>query len=520
MNRWFSTGLLLAGFLAPGGEAAAQLQASGTQFWHQGSPNLGLFPTVNRRFGHALSSGDYNCDGFDDAAISMPGSIFGGSDGGRVLVLYATDGGGGLRTVNRQIWSQSSAGVGGVAEPSDDFGDALASGDFDNDGCDDLAIGVHFDNIEGLINAGAVNVLYGSAASGLSGDGSDYWHQGQNSAGAALEAGDRFGSALAVGDFDDDGFDDLAIGVPRESVGNGAAEVENVGVIQVLFGRASGLSATGSVIMRRGTNLSGAPLEDEFLGGVLAAGNVNASPGDELVIGIPNFDISAGLEEAGAIMIVSDVDGAVLDQTISQASAGIPGLEEAGDRFGDALALGDFDGNGFAEIVVGVPREGVGAGNVLFDAGAVNIIDDSAGNHAIWTQDELPPEQAEAGDRFGAALAVADFNGDGIDDLAIGASGEDLGISVNSAGLVHVVQGSAVIGLTAVGQQTWTLLFDPANSISFFGSALAAGRINSGPSADLIIGAPTNSVLVNQDGSAVVLYSPADEVFAAGFETL
>ncbi len=518
MNRWFSTGLLLAGFLAPGGQAAAQLQAAGAQFWHQGSPNLGLTPTAERRFGYAISAGDYNCDGFDDAAIGMPGSIFGGSDGGRVLVLYADDGGGGLRTVNRQIWSQASPGVGGVATASDDFGEALASGDFDDDGCDDLAIGVHFDNVEDLLNTGAVNVLYGSAAGGLTADGSDYWHQGPNSAGAALEAQDRFGSALAAGDFDGDGFDDLAIGIPGEDIGSGAAQVEDAGAIQVLFGRASGLSTIGGVLLRRGTNLSGPAVADEFLGAVLAAGNVNASPGDELVIGIPSFDITAALEGAGAIMLVSDVDGAALNQTISQASAGIPGLEEAGDRFGEALALGDFDGNGFAEIVVGVPREGVGAGNVIFNAGAINIIDDSAGNHAIWTQDDLPPEQAESGDSFGAALAVADFNGDGIDDLAIGASAEDLGVSVSSAGLVHVLQGSAVIGLTAVGQQTWSLLFDPANSGSFYGSALAAGRINAGAPADLIIGAPQNSFQVNRGGAAVVLYSPRDELFADGFE--
>ncbi|MCF6262146.1 MAG: FG-GAP repeat protein [Xanthomonadales bacterium] len=514
MNRWFYTGLLLAGFLVPGGQVAAQLQAAGAQLWHQASPNLGLTPAVNRRFGHALSTGDYNCDGLDDAAISMPGSIFGGPDGGRVLVLYAADNGGGLSTTNRQIWSQSSPGVAGVETGSDDFGDALASGDFDNDGCDDLAIGVHFDNIEGFLNAGAVNVLYGSAAGGLTADDDDYWHQGPSSAGGALEAQDRFGSALAAGDFNGDGFDDLAIGIPGEDIGSGAAQVENAGAIQVLFGRGSGLSTARSVILRRGTNLSGSPVTDEFIGGVLAAGNANASFGDELIIGIPNFSISATLDNAGAIIIVSDVDGAVLDQTITQASTGIPGVAEADDRFGAALALGDFDGNGFAEVAVGVPGEGVG---VIAGAGAINIIDITASNHTIWTQDDLPPEQAEVVDSFGSALATADFNGDGIDDLAIGASGENLGISVNNAGLVHVIQGSAAAGLTSVGRQIWSLPFDPANSGSLFGSALAAGRINSG-AADLIIGAPNNSVSVNRGGSATVLYSPRDELFADGFE--
>ena len=87
-------------------------------------------------------------------------------------------------------------------------------GDFDDDGFDDLAIGVIGDRVGPVNNAGTVNALYGSSA-GLTTAGSQLWHQ--NIAGVRGEAtsGDLFGNALAVGDFDGDGFDDLAIGAAR-----------------------------------------------------------------------------------------------------------------------------------------------------------------------------------------------------------------------------------------------------------------------------------------------------------------
>src|ERR687897_193263 len=90
--------------------------------------------------------------------------------------------------------------------------------DFNGDGADDIAVGVPGESVGSIISAGAVNVLLGSAG-GLSGAGSQLFHQDVAGIGSGAEPFDFFGSALAAGDLDGDGIDDLAVGVPFESVG-------------------------------------------------------------------------------------------------------------------------------------------------------------------------------------------------------------------------------------------------------------------------------------------------------------
>jgi len=524
MNRVAANGLLLVTGLALGGTALAQLQTTSSQYWHQGSPGVGVQPEEDAEFGRALSVGDYNCDGLDDAAFGMPNDdLVGATDGGRVLVLYAENSIIGLSAEGRQVWGQAGPAVPGDPSPFESFGLSLASGDFDNDGCDDLAIGVPFDDVEGLNSAGGVNVLYGSPGSGLSDQNIDYWHQGGGSAGGALEANDNFGRALAVGDFDDDGFDDLAIGIPGEGVGSGPSLVSNAGAVQVLFGGSNGLSASQDVILVRGSNLFGEPVAFEQIGSVLAAGDINQIAGDELVIGIPDYDISAALTRAGAIMVVSDIDGNVFNVTYTQDSEDIPGVAEEDDQLGDQLAVGDFDGDGFDEIAATVRGEGIGQPpSEIENAGAVNVFNFSnTDGHQLWTQDEIPSipqELPEAFDRFGSALVSADFDGDGLDDLAIGVSREDFN-ALSNPGLVQVLYSVENEGLTAAGAQTFRMIVNPPGNQDNFGDALAAGTINGGNSADLVVGAPGDTISEAGTGSAVVLYSaPIDSLFGDRFE--
>ena len=127
-----------------------------------------------------------------------------------------------------------------LAEADDQFGHALAVADFDADGFADLAVGVVGEDIGALASAGAVNLLPGSAA-GLTAAGDQFWQQDSAGVLGVAAAGDQFGDALAAGDFDADGFADLAVGV----FGENQAALFDVGAVNILPGSAAGLTAAG-----------------------------------------------------------------------------------------------------------------------------------------------------------------------------------------------------------------------------------------------------------------------------------
>src|SRR5215213_8180723 len=134
----------------------------------------------------------------------------------------------------------------GQSAPATDAGSLRA--DFNHDGFADLAVGVPQDRIGGVFFAGAVNVFYGSAG-GLSGSGSQYFTQNTPGVASSAEESDSFGRALAAGDFDHDGFADLAVGAPGEGVG----DIPNAGAVNVLYGSAAGLSGSGSQYFTQNT---------------------------------------------------------------------------------------------------------------------------------------------------------------------------------------------------------------------------------------------------------------------------
>ena len=175
------------------------------------------------------------------------------------------------------------------------FGRALASGDFDRDGYADLAIGVPGDKeAETGPHTGGVSVLYGSAR-GLTAAGDQRWSQA-NLPGTP-DKDDEFGWAVAAGDFDNDGFWDLAIGVPGEAVGG----VTNRGVVQVLYGGVNGLSATRTATLDR--SMTGAPYRSygaHGFGETLAAGDLDGNGAADLVVGAPG-----GRELPGDVAVFS-----------------------------------------------------------------------------------------------------------------------------------------------------------------------------------------------------------------------
>lgn len=390
--------------------------------------------------GAAVVSGDFDDDGYADLVLAAPDDGVGAIPGAGLLnVIYGDKEG--LGESFEQLWHQNISGVKGVSEPGDGFGSSMAVGDFNDDGYQDLAIGVPGEDVGGIVDAGAVAVLYGGN-NGLS-TVDNLWHQGSPGVKGGPEAGDRFGGALVAGDFDRDGFTDLAIGIPGEDLeGRSAA-----GAVAVLYGRSSGLSATGDDLWHQGVSgVKGVIESGDGFGTALAAGDFDGDRYDDLAIGAPGESIG-NVAEAGSTTVLYGAGGGLTpagDQAWYQDSPGIWGRSELGDRFGAALAAGDFNHDGFSDLVIGSPGEAIGA---AAEAGAANVLyGRSGGLSAIadqaWHQERTDfPGDSESGDGFGTSFQVGDYDGDGYHDLAVGVPGEDLSGRAD-AGLVNVIYGS------------------------------------------------------------------------------
>jgi hypothetical protein len=340
-------------------------------------------------------------------------------------------------------------------------------------------------------------------------------------------------SGIAKGDFNGDGFADLAIGIPDKDT---PSTVQNSGAIVVIYGSTNGLVAPTSASTipnaqfwsQNAPGVPGDSVAGDGFGTALASGDFNGDHISDLAIGIPGKDITVpGLfgpttfTSVGRVVVIyGSKDGGlntsssavVPAQSFDFTQGGRSDKLQNNVELGRALAWGDFNGDGIGDLAIGAPgfsplavfQQSAGAVWILY--GSLNNGLTTFGNQ-FFTQDDIGVGGGnDPDDFFGSSLAAGDFNGDGSSDLAIGVPFEDSGFlrTTLDSGRVIVLYGSINEGLSKTGAQSWDADNDGTDNETVsgaeYGAALAAGDFNGDGRSDLAIGAPGETALIFLNG--------------------
>lgn len=286
--------------------------------------------------------------------------------------------------------------------------------DFDADGSPDVAFGSGLTSTGELTeDDGTVIIVYGSVG-GLTPQRTQTWRE-TDFAGPITTS---FGDALAAGDFDGDGFSDLAVGAADAPVDD---VDDHAGFVRIIYGSRTGLRADRSQRWTQNSRgIAGRAEAHDGFGIALVAANFGHGGEHDLAIGVHGED-----HDAGAVNVIYGSPTGLTadhDQLWDQNSQGIADRSERDDAFGLTLTAGRFRDSDYADLVVGVYSETV---KRTYGSGAVHIINGSPdgltsqGSQFLTFSDGQAKSQQAAG--FSYALATGRFHGGDTDDLAVGA---------------------------------------------------------------------------------------------------
>ncbi|WP_366084317.1 integrin alpha [Nitrosomonas sp.] len=437
--------------------------------------------------GYSVSSaGDVNDDGFDDLIVGAPKADSSGSDSGASYVVFgktsdfstplnlsSLDGNNGFRLDGAQAGDQSGFSVD-------------SAGDVNGDGFADLIMGT---------NGVGASVVFGKAAdfdaamdlSSLDGN-NGFRLDGAYGVG---------GSVSSAGDVNGDGFDDVIIGYRYSYTENAF----------VVFGKVSGFSANMDLF-----GLDGNTGFRLYGGGasVGSAGDVNGDGFDDLIIGASRVD-PYGSNSGFSYVVFGKASGfdATLDLASLDGSNGFRLDGAFGDYSGRSVSnAGDINRDGFDDLIIGIPGVGQnGASYVVF--GKSSGFDAAINLSGLDGSNGFRLDGAIGNELGRLARNAGDINGDGFDDVIVGAPGADPNGSLSGSSYVVFGKASgfdAVIDLSNLDSKSGFRL-DGGAAYDISGRSVSgAGDVNGDGFDDLLVGAPYADPNGSLSGSSYVIF--------------
>jgi len=404
-------------------------------------------------FGDSVANiGDLDGDGVNDLAVGAIYDDEGGADRGAVHILFMNSNG----SVKETVEINESTDNFPTLVNEDRFGDSVANiGDLNGDGVNDLAVGAPNDdtkpNGDGFAehgnrnwDAGAIYILFmnsnGSVKETVKIDSETLDDIGDT----AIGEGDGFGHGIAnIGDLDNNGKNDIAVGAMLDD-GIGS----NRGAVHILFMADANDGSVESTVEINGSTPNGPTLANGywFGGSVANIDDLNGDGVNDLAVGV-NLDSDVGNKRGAVHIIFMNTDGSVVSTVeINDDTANGPTLAD-NDRFGTGVAnMGDLDGDGVNDLAVGARLDDIKSdgtdGGANWNAGAVHIMFMNKGG-SVKSTVEINDSTANGptlgtGDTFGTSMAnIGDLDGNGINDLAVGARLDDEGGA--DRGAVHIL---------------------------------------------------------------------------------
>ncbi|MEH2265859.1 beta strand repeat-containing protein [Nostoc sp.] len=453
------------------------------------------------RSGSSVSNaGDINSDGFDDLIIGAP-DYFGFSDTipGKSYVVFGSDGFG--ASFNLSDLNGDNGFVSNGLNRFQQLGFSVSNaGDINGDGFDDLIIGSG--------GSGSYVVFGKSSGFAANFDLSDL--NGSNGfAINAINVRDELGfSVSSAGDINGDGFDDLIIGA-RTANPNGQ---QYAGQSYVVFGKSSGFAASLNPSDLDGSNgfaINGIDVGDRLGASVSSAGDINGDGFDDVIIGAPRagknyvlFGSSSGFAASFNLSTLNGSNGFVINDIY------------AGDYLGYSVSsAGDFNGDGFDDLIIGTfgadPNGKSDSGQSYVVFGKNSGFDASLNLSSLNGSNGFVLNGIDAGDRSGSSVSGAgDINGDGFDDVIIGAPSADGGQSYVIFGFANTTAPNqppvAVADTATTDEATAVNIAVLANDSDPDGNSLTVTDVNGRA---LTVGTP-----IQLDSGALVTFN-ADSTF-------